>query len=153
MQVLKNTPEKLVLEERYTFFAGTAWFSAMTLIYGIYNKWPELDDPSKWGMGATCLGFIAVTVYFLRPSIFEFDRPANHFRWTKPGLFKSYSGETPLDQIKRVRVDSTDCDGSKGYRVLVETRGATIPFQHAYTTSQASHHQQIVGLIRNWLEN
>ncbi len=151
MQVLKNTPDKLVLTERYTFFAGAAWFSAMTLIYGLYNKWPELDDPSKWGMGATTLGFIAVAIYFLRPSIFEFDKTANHFRWTKPGLFKSHYGEAPLDQIKRVRVDADYADGTKAYRVLVETRGARIPFQHCYTTSEASDHQQIVDLIRNWL--
>lgn len=151
MQILENTPEKLVLEERYTLLAGASWFSAMILLLGIWNKWPELDSLSTWGMSATCLGFIAVAVYFLRPSIFEFDRTANQFRWIKPGLFKSHTGETPLDQIKRVRVDSADCDGSKGYRVLVETRGATIPFQHAYTTSEASHHRQIVEMIRNWL--
>lgn len=151
MQVLKNTPEKLVLEERYTILAGASWFSAMTLIYGIYNKWPELDDPSKLGMGITCLGFIAVSVYFLRPSIFEFDRTTNYFRWTKPGLFKSHRGEAPLDQIKRVRVDAADNDGTKAYRVLVETRGETIPFQHCYTSSKASYHHQIVDLIRTWL--
>lgn len=151
MQVLKNTPEKLVLEERYTFFAGLAWLSAMTLVYGLYNKWPELDDPSKWAMSATCLGFIAVAVYFLRPSIFEFDRPANHFRWTKPGLFKSHHGETPLDQIKRVRIDADYSDETKAYRVLVETQGENVPFQHCYTSSEASDHQQIVNLIRAWL--
>lgn len=151
MQILTNTPEKLVLEERYTFFGGASWFSAMTLVYGMYNKWPELDDPSKWAMGATCLGFIAIAVYFLRPSIFEFDRNANHFRWTKPGLFKSHYGETPLDQIKRVRVDADYSDATKAYRVLVETQSGKIPFQHCYTTSKASDHHQIVEMIRNWL--
>ena len=151
MQILTNTPEKLVLEERYTWLAGAAWFSAMTLIYGIYNKWSVLDDPSKWAMGATCLGFIAIAVYFLRPSIFEFDRNANHFRWTKPGLFKSHYGETPLDQIKRVRVDADYSDATKAYRVLVETQSGKIPFQHCYTSSKASDHHQIVEMIRNWL--
>ena len=151
MQVLTNTREKLVLEERYSFFAGAAWFSAMTLVYGIYNKWPELDVPALWGMGATAIAFIAVAIYFLRPSIFEFDKTANHFRWTKPGLFKSHHGEAPLDQIKRVRIDASDADGSKAYRVLVETQAGTVPFQHGYSTSVASAHQQIVDLIRNWL--
>ncbi len=151
MQVLTNTREKLVLEERYTVLAGAAWFSAMTLVFGIYNKWAALDDPTRWGMGASCLAFAAVTIYFLRPSIFEFDRAANHFRWTRPGIFKSYRGETALDRIKRVRVDADAGDDSKGYRVLVETQGENIPFQHGYTTSAASDHQQIVDLIRGWL--
>ncbi len=151
MQVLTNTREKLVLEVRYTFLAGLSWFSAVMLVYGMATKWAELDLPSKWGMGATCLAFTAITIYFLRPSIFEFDRVANHFRWTKPGLFKSHHGEAPLDRIKRVCVDTSDADGSKGYRVLVETQGGTVPFQHGYSTSEASAHQQIVDLIRNWL--
>lgn len=151
MQVLKNTPEKLVLCERYSFFAAASWFSAMTLLYGLYARWPGLDDPGKWGMAATALGFIAFSVYFLRPSIFEFDRTANQFRWIKPGLFKSHSGEAPLDQIKRVRVDADNSDATKAYRVLVETRSGNIPFQHGYTSSQASHHHQIVDMIRTWL--
>jgi len=151
VQILTNTPEKLVLEERYTVLAGASWFSAMTLLFGIWNKWPELDDPGKWGMGLTCLAFIAVAVYFLRPSIFEFDKTANHFRWTKPGVFRSHHGQATLDQIKRVRVDADYADGTKAYRVLVETQGHTIPFQHGYTTSDASDHHQIVDLIRNWL--
>ena len=151
MQVLTNTREKLVLEERYTFFAGAAWFSAVMLVYGIYSKWPVLDEASKWGMGATAIAFATVAVYFLRPSIFEFDRAANHFRWTKPGLFKSHHGEAPLNRIKRVRVDTSDADSSKGYRVLVETQSGTVPFQHGYSTSEACAHQQIVDLIRNWL--
>lgn len=151
MQILTNTPEKLVLEERYTVLAGASWVSAMTLLFGIWNKWPELEDPGKLGMGLTCLAFIAVTVYFLRPSIFEFDKTANYFRWTKPGLFRSHRGEAPLDQIRRVRVDADHADGAKAYRVLVETGTGTVPFQHCYTTSQASYHHQIVELIRNWL--
>ena len=151
MQVLTNTREKLVLEERYTFFSGAAWFSAVMLVYGMFNKWAELDVSSLWGMGATAIAFIAVAIYFLRPSIFEFDKTANHFRWTKPGLFKSHHGEAPLDQIKRVRIDASDADGSKAYRVLVETQAGTVPFQHGYSTSEASAHQQIVDLIRNWL--
>ncbi|MHA1165202.1 MAG: hypothetical protein ACTSP0_06420 [Alphaproteobacteria bacterium] len=151
MQVLTNTHEKLVLKVRYTFLAGASWFSAVMLVYGMINKWAELDEASKWGMGATCLAFTAVTIYFLRPSVFEFDRAANQFRWTKPGLFKSHHGETSLDRIERVRVDADYVDDSKGYRVLVETRGGKISFQHCYTTSAASDHQQIVDLIRAWL--
>lgn len=151
MQILTNTPEKLVLTERYSFLAGASWFSAMTMIYGIYHKWPELDDPTRLAMGGTTLGFIAIAVYFLRPSIFEFDRTANHFRWTKPGLFKSHFGETPLDQIKRVRIDADYSDETKAYRVLVETQNENVPFQHGYTTSEARDHQQIVDLIRAWL--
>ena len=151
MQVLTNTREKLVLEERYTFFSGAAWFSAVMLVYGMFNRWVQLDVPSLWGMGATAIAFIAVAIYFLRPSIFEFDRATNHFRWTKPGLFKSHHGEAPLNRIKRVRVDTSDADSSKGYRVLVETQSGTVPFQHGYSTSEACAHQQIVDLIRNWL--
>ena len=151
MQVLTNTHEKLVLKVRYNFLAGLSWFSAVMLVYGMINKWAELDGASKWGMGATCLAFTAVTIYFLRPSIFEFDRTANSFRWTKPGLFRSHHGETPLDRIKRVRVDADYSDDTKAYRVLVETQGGKIPFQHCYTTSAASDHQWIVDLIRTWL--
>lgn len=150
MQVLENTPQKLVLEERYSFMAGASWFSAMTLLYGLWTKWAILGDPEKWGIGASCLGFMAVTIYFLRPSIFEFDKVANHFRWTKPGLFKSHHGQAQLDQIRRIRVDASNDDGTKAYRVLVETQGGTIPFQHAYTTSDPNHHYQIVDLIRTW---
>lgn len=151
MQVLENSPDKLVLEERYTVLAGAAWFSAMTLLYGLWHKWPLLDDPGKWSIAATCLTFIAVSVYFLRPSIFEFDKTANRFRWTKPGLFTSHHGAAPLDQIRRVRVDGNDNDDTKAYRVLVETQAGTIPFQHCYTSSEASYHHQIVDLIRTWL--
>lgn len=151
MQVLTNTHEKLVLEVRYTILAGASWFSAVMLVYGMVNKWAELGDPGKWGLGATCLAFTAAAIYFLRPSIFEFDRNANYFRWTKPGLFKSHHGETPLDRIKRVRVDADYVDNSKGYRVLVETQSEKVPLQHCYTSSVASDHQQIVDLIRAWL--
>lgn len=151
MQVLENTPQKLVLEERYTLLAAAAWFSAMTLLFGLWNKWAMLGDPEKWGMGATCAGFIAVTVYFLRPSIFEFDKTSNHFRWTKPGLFKSHHGQAQLDQIRRIRVDASNDDGTKAYRVLIETQAGTIPFQHAYTTSDPNYHHQIADLIRVWL--
>lgn len=151
MQVLTNTYEKLVLEARYTLFAALSWFSSMTLVYGLYNKWSVLGDGEMWGIGGTALAFAAVTIYFLRPSIFEFDRTTNEFRWVRPGLFRSHSGHVALDQIRRVRVDVGDDDGTKAYRVLVETPGATIPFQHAYTTSDSSHHHQIVDLIRAWL--
>lgn len=151
LQVLINTHEKLVLKVRYTVLAAASWFSAVMLVYGMVNKWAELDLPSKWGMGATCLAFTAVAIYFLRPSIFEFDRTANHFRWTKPGLFKSYHGVAPLDRIKRVRVDTSYDDDSKGYRVLVETQSETVPFQHCYSSGEAITHQQIVDLIRAWL--
>jgi hypothetical protein len=151
VQVLTNTYEKLVLKVRYTVLAGAAWFSAVMLVYGMVNKWAVLDEASKWGLGATCLIFSAVTVYFLRPSIFEFDRNANQFRWTKPGLFKSHHGEAPLDRIKRVHVDADYVDDTKGYRVLVETQGQKIPLQHCYTSNAASDHQLIVDLIRSWL--
>ena len=151
MQVLTNTHEKLVLKVRYTLLAGLSWFSAVMLVYGMINKWAELDSFSKWGLVATCLAFTAITIFFLRPSIFEFDRSANAFRWTKPGLFKSHHGETPLDRIKRVRVDADYVDDTKGYRVLVETQGEKVPLQHCYTTSAASDHQWIVDLIRAWL--
>lgn len=151
MQVLTNTHEKLVLETRYTFFAALAWISSMTLVYGLYNKWSVLSDAEMWGIGATALAFAAVTVYFLRPSIFEFDRSANEFRWVRPGLFRSYSGHVTLDEISRVRIDADEDGGTKAYRVLVETPGATIPFQHAYTTSDPNYHRQIAELIRAWL--
>lgn len=151
MQVLTNTYERLVLEIRFTVFAALSWISSMTLVWGLYNKWSVLDDVGKWGIGLTALAFAAVTVYFLRPTIFEFDRTANQFRWTRPGLFRSYSGHAPLDQIKRVRVDAHDDSGTKAYRVLVETRNGTVPFQHGYTTSEASAHHQIVDLIHSWL--
>lgn len=151
MQVLTNTRERLVLEIRFTVFAALSWVSAMTLLYSLYDKWSLLGDVGKWGIGLTALAFTAGTVYFLRPSVFEFDRTANEFRWVRPGLFRSHSGHTSLDQIKRVRVDANDSDGTKGYRVLVETQAATIPFQHGYTTSEASSHHQIVDLIRTWL--
>ncbi len=151
MQVLTNTHEKLVLEVRYTFLAGASWFCAVMLVYSMVNKWAQLDELSKWGMGASCLAFTAAAIYFLRPSIFEFDRAANLFRWTKPGLFTSNHGVAPLDRIKHVRVDTSHDDDSKGYRVLVETQSGTVPFQHCYSTSEASTHQQIVDLIRNWL--
>ena len=107
MQVLTNTHEKLVLKVRYRFFAGLSWSSAAMLVYGMIDRWAELDDPGKWALGATSLAFTTVAIYFLRPSIFEFDRSANSFRWTKPGLFKSHHGETPLDRIRRVRVDAS----------------------------------------------
>ena len=151
MRVVTNTYEKLVLEIRFTVMAALSWISAATLVFGLYNKWAVLDDASRWGIALTALAFGAVTVYFLRPSVFEFDREAREFRWTRPGLFQSTTGHAPLDQIRRIRVDSDDDAGTRGYRVLVETGGATIPFQHAYTTSDAGHHRQIVDLIRNWL--
>jgi hypothetical protein len=103
-----------------------------------------------WGIGGTILAFAAVTIYFLLPSIFEFDRTTNEFRWFRPGLFRSHSGHIALDETRRVRVDADNDGGTKACGVLMETPGATIPFQHAYTTSDASHHHQIVDLIRTW---
>lgn len=151
MQVLSNTREKLILEIRFTFLAVTAWISAAGLTWGLYRKWGVLDDPSKWGIAGTALAFVAVTVFFLRPSVFEFDRASNQFRWIKPGLFKSHSGAVPLDDIRRVRVDSCNMDDGKGYRVLVEAGETSIPFQHGYTTSDPRHHRRIVDLIEDWL--
>lgn len=151
MRVVINTYEKLVLEIRFTVMAALSWISAATLVFGLYNKWTLLDEASRWGIALTALVFAAVTVYFLRPSVFEFDRTTGEFRWTRPGLFRSQSGHAPLEQIRRVRVDAHEDAGTKGYRVLVETGAATIPFQHGYTTSDAGHHRRIVDLIRTWL--
>jgi hypothetical protein len=50
-----------------------------------------------------------------------------------------------------VRIDADYSDETKAYRVLVETQGQNVPFQHCYTSSKASDHQQIVNLIRAWL--
>lgn len=153
MQIVTHTPERLVLRSRHTILAAIAWFSATMLVYGMAHKWVELDLASKGGMGATSLAFTALAIYFLRPSIFEFDRSSNRFRWTRPGLLKSHQGATPLDRIRRVRIDTSIVDNARGYRVLVETQRETVPFHHMYSSGDRQDYQNIVDFIRDWLES
>lgn len=152
MQIVTHTPERLVLRSRHTILAAIAWFCATMLVYAMANRWAELDLAGKSGIGAAIFIFTALAIYFLRPSIFEFDRSANHFRWTRPGLLKSHRGATPLDRIRRVRIDTSIVDNARGYRVLVETQSGTVPFHHMYSSGKRQDYQNIVDFIRGWLE-
>jgi hypothetical protein len=151
VRIITNTQERLVLYVRHTVMAGICWGCAVILMYGIANKWAELDLPAAWAMSLTALGFASIAIYFLRPSVFDFDRTSNRFRWTRPGLFRSRHDEVRLDSIKRVRVDTIDSDGHDAHRVVVETGGRTVPLQHMYWTGNSGEYQHIVGLIRTWL--
>lgn len=152
MQVVTHTPDRLVLRERHTVLAAICWGCAALLVWGISNKWTELDQAAVWGMGLTSVAFAGVAVHFLRPAIWRFDRRANLFAWSTPGLFRSVTGSAPLDSIKRVRVDTSYGDDGNCYRVVAEAAGTVVPFHPTYASGDMGRFQRRVDLVRDWLD-
>ncbi len=152
MQIVEHSPERLVLREQSPALSCVLSGCAAVLIFGMAAKWHQLDDPGRYGMICTAFGFALIGLYFARPATFTFSRLTNMFEWSRPTLVGRNAGSTPLQGIDRVRIDTAFSDSDRLHRIVLETGNETVPLHHAYSSGTAGDFQQLVDVIRGWLE-
>jgi hypothetical protein len=117
-------------------------FALMALIHdvvsGVYSTQRLL------GISACAITGLLVAAFFIKRSIFEFDRQRQLLMWRRGGLFGAKSGRVPFDRIRSATVESITGDGSAlRYRTAVVTNEGTLPITEYYTLGAGERCEQM----------
>ena len=128
----------LIVDFPYIIGAVTLPLS-LFLLYQIGTR--IVAPPKRQAELVGCIVAFLVTFligcFFVKRSVFEFDRGRRKLTWSRMSIFGRSGGIIPFDDIEAANIQSTSSsDSGTTYRVALKTAGGIVPLTQTYSSQE-----------------
>jgi hypothetical protein len=152
VQVVRKTPDELVLEERLVGVRGFGAFFTVTGVFLILLNALRGGGSFFFGLLFAAIGLAIVLLP--RTTTINFDRPRRTVTLDRSGMvLGAVHREVALDKVRGVVVDAhKDDEGGHTYRVQLQIEGEEVlPFTEWWATGKTSK-SEIKEQVEDWLQ-
>lgn len=119
MQIIQNTPDRLVVVEHPWFFAAILALFTAAIVNGLVTSWLEMELAERTLLVGLVIMFPLGAHYFVHWVRVEFDRITGRIDITRRGLFHHQHRTYSLRYLNHVRVEEHNDEGVTYRAVLV----------------------------------